>query len=1737
MPAPILPALNAQVITDPTALYACLNVYNQLTCFIETIRNSPAQLLSAGVPQKLQVLAQRGGELLNSYIEHMLGICFQREMNERSCALIIDVDKARQALMTAEVKQLLSVLYSPPPFIPPEITVDDFSQEITLFLASSGLSSIGIPADLNKQVFKQLKQLLTREGALKTATGEDSDRLLLQFLSSRREGCYITGQMITALFIPFIKEGDRLFSGLGTALYHLITCDPLRILFPVNAAPSNGERLKVTALPKPDNDIERQAAGAHPSHLPVIAFPGAQPYYGPHLENRLYRISHHSTALFYGPYLTIESPRCRSKPDANRTYLARDFAGTTVDGQLNPDRGLVFYQLNTGRSAVIIDAAKGDAVVYLEVPASSETKATSMREVSAAFRPTPVLKKSGPTTAIKAYKERVGGTAADWIREKLQHLDRTMSLFSAADAQRLPAKAAFSWQSRKEARSLNGSTAARSKTLIKNPNIEQLFPDDYTYDDITYCYKPLLGNGIKAFSVLNMVEKMLGDSCMPFLTSGQPDVDNNTRVIPQVIALFYSCANLDMSRQPLSWVVNGYVKYILYLLNIDNVFEQNRYVEIYTLLNTLSNIDESLAVKLRGYIKIDSGSDFIDARLSRVIGIISFPFHRAGGNVYRTHEMRGWKLMLGMLIEQYFPVGRRGKPMERANDFIYLLTDNSVKNANKQKFMKMLTYPPLCFIIELMSLDVLHERLINDKHQEIISLMYKFNAIELGRHDALAFSSQTVVEQIYALHHGNNTLSKSDSISIIRRSLITSVRITFNFIMENWFYQSSPKEIKLNIYNLFITCWLKGTSRSLRKGDLFQGGVLSFEFNNNRHFFYIDDSAECSYLGASEDIVKNEMLNNRNFFKGGNIQEVFFEKTGHRFNEIEGELSLLLNNIGSFNVGTDFSQAAEVFVDHIAFSTPRKNKLTGSTFTTRMQDWYSDISFASFIPLWGCYDGVSNQQFDTIEKIIICGVEAPTLSFVADKSGDLIKSIKNTLYLRPQDLFSDITDTTSSSGTLYLSPGRGLILSTEMPGEAAGVKVTGSASEMIARFHGSSVESFSTYQSSSESLFYYEKNGAKNIHMPKESLSSIRAIETSVSLNDISSSMYSLEGEVTVNNIVKYTIEDGLLAKEEDINMFLDMIHGRIKDRQKQSLHATIEILGEISNGLLANVPHLITRKTGIKAVAYSVILMAALEVFKASVLAVYNEEKHGGYQDTNIIDFKLRFFDKLKLQFEIKKNDTAKPVSIERNIELTSEQNQEFQRKGIVRVPEQERVNFSLLQKQSKIASNLNKIIMDSLLLGLPFPRGKLPSLSLALESGLTSLSVSDSYFRVLSMQADDFIDLLSYRQKINFALKESRVFCKETNSVSAGVLSTIRREELSLLDALIKYKRQGVQIVYPDSITLQTQVLLEAYRNANVSDYVKEYNRVHRWQFLRIVPQEYLNFTTDKLVHYLRMHKNVEPDAINITRIDFSPFILSVFPLREIDRHKQCNNFSHQQKPVFIFPQGLPADVSLMLHQIINASPEQLLGDRATHLDQHRMSGLGIESVKSMVTPYYTMPARLFYHSRIIRYGFLQSELERLRFNYWQNGRMQTFSLIEVLAGRLKGAHEGHPFMQSNRMLKDEITRYLGATAGELKAERRKIELYYALYRREEVYSLHPSEFINCIAQRYGVTQDINDEVIVEIIFLHRRQSKTLKEALADNTDNSIVAYPMGWPGEACNEMDVYRGIRYGNLTPQVG
>lgn len=90
-------------------------------------------------------------------------------------------------------------------------------------------------------------------------------------------------------------------------------------------------------------------------------------------------------------------------------------------------------------------------------------------------------------------------------------------------------------------------------------------------------------------------------------------------------------------------------------MKIENIFDEQDGGELYYLLKRFGYIDAALSFELKRFIKIKSGSDYIDKRLADIIAILAFPFHLLKNKAYHTHEMRGWKLMLGLLIEQYFP--------------------------------------------------------------------------------------------------------------------------------------------------------------------------------------------------------------------------------------------------------------------------------------------------------------------------------------------------------------------------------------------------------------------------------------------------------------------------------------------------------------------------------------------------------------------------------------------------------------------------------------------------------------------------------------------------------------------------------------------------------------------------------------------------------------------------------------------------------------------------------------------------------------------------------------------------------------------------------------------------------------------------------------------------------------------------------------------------------------------------
>lgn len=115
---------------------------------------------------------------------------------------------------------------------------------------------------------------------------------------------------------------------------------------------------------------------------------------------------------------------------------------------------------------------------------------------------------------------------------------------------------------------------------------------------------------------------------------------------------------------------------------------------------------------------------------------------------------------------------------------------------------------------------------------------------------------------------------------------------------------------------------------------------------------------------------------------------------------------------------------------------------------------------------------------------------------------------------------------------------------------------------------------------------------------------------------------------------------------------------------------------------------------------------------------------------------------------------------------------------------------------------------------------------------------------------------------------------------------------------------------------------------------------------------------------------------------------------------------------------------------------------------------------------------------------------------------------------------------------MLRREIAGYCRANAALQGEERQNIELYYAIYRRDAVYLAQTDEFIRRIAQRYGVEETLTQAAEVLMIDAYGSQRKTLLAALDDKTDNAIIGYPVDWPAEARNELDVYRDVRFGNL-----
>jgi len=1693
-----------QAVGQPTTpVLSLLKTYNGFTQFIDRIRNAPVALLSqsfiVGYQSRVEPLSGR----LNAMVETLLSRASQPLLQGPCFAPFIDVVKAGHALRTAENLQLLNALYQPAPFPPPEIEDSEFSKQMAYFLSFAGLSATGIPVEFNRQVLRQLSRALAQAGALRGVTANEiaaqCERPLLLFLSSRLTGRYITPEMAVFALIPMLKQANTLINGLGTALYHIMTCNPLRLAFPDTA-----DR---TGWQKDTRHAQQQAAPLTPDAetLPGYRLPGMAPCYGPPSAIGRYEIAPQSSAFFCGHYRATPGGYCVNAPSENGSAVGFVTAGVAGYARVWPQQRQIALAMTTGRLGVTLDTA---GAWFLDLSAPVATGVSPARP------------------AFDAQSLTVDSIMATLTRG-IQRIERRMSIIGRVYAQPQADYVPHRWHTGNRApRAINSvplppdpSDRAKNNT----PNIERIFPNEYVYDDITRRYKPLFIADSTDFTLIDLVKAMLDDVTVAWLCS------DKEQIMPVPVQRFYACANLDMRNQSRTWAVNGYINYIFHLLKIENIFDEQGGGELYYLLKRFGYIDAALSFELKRFIKIKSGSDYIDKRLADIIAILAFPFHLLKNKAYHTHEMRGWKLMLGLLIEQYFPQEKRGKPLERCNEFIYLITDVSVTPADRKKFRSMLTHPPLSFVVQLMAQDLLHERLSENNLERVIELLSTFHLIDKQRTQALKLSSHVVVEQIYAFYKDDNTLAKNDRINIIRDSLISSVELTLRFIIDNWFNQSRKGQVKVGIQIIILNCWIKGAARSLSNNNLFQGGVVSFEFNTSKYLFFIDDSGSCSFLGPNESEARADMLNNKKFFKEGDIKSAFLEKTGYEFEQIDGGLDLSFSELGSFIVDDDFSEAATCFVDRIAFSSARKNKLIGSTFLTRMEDWARDISLASFIPLWGCYDGFRSPSYDNVEKNIVCSFEAPTLSLVAKKGVELTKTVKSLFSFRPQDLFSEATDTLSSSRTLFMSPARGITLSSEVPTEIFTAKDTSAATHTIARLHGSSIESFSTYATAEQPVYYFGSARPILLHTSDSFTLPINSLEISASMGDLASTFSSFSGRVSLNSQLIYSDDGEPLAFEDDIRRFLDIVVDRRREHQRQSIQATLAIVEELSNIFLANIPGMITRKVGAKAFAYSLLMVATLEVIKASILAWYNEDKHGGYQDTNVVDFQLKFIDKIKMQLAMNISSGEgrhdQPRLIERSIPLSEEETREVIRQGVVPLPVEERINTRRYASVSALAYEFNQSVMDILLLGLPLPREPMRAMSLT-QSTDNSLSLpSRLYFKTLSLEPENFLALLTYRYGLDYVLDDVPVSC-----VSCLKGPGKRQEYIRLADALVKYKNTPAVIRYPALINRQLQQALEEYRHARVADYVREYNRVHALQYLRLGEQQYLNADYAQLREYLFTRKKVELADLEITQIDFQPF--RVWSGKFIELCERVIPTEKARPFITLLPENIPADVALMLHQYLHATPEQRLGERASCIAQNRQSGLGIGIVKSAVTPYYTLPAALFFTSRLLRYGLARKDWEALTFEFSSNGQVERVSLMGVLAGRLHVYLKSQPLLRGNKMLRREIAGYCRANAALQGEERQNIELYYAIYRRDAVYLAQTDEFIRRIAQRYGVEETLTQAAEVLMIDAYGSQRKTLLAALDDKTDNAIIGYPVDWPAEARNELDVYRDVRFGNL-----
>lgn len=1686
----VLPANNPDL-----SVKEALSHYNQFARFIATISNAPQRLLSGWHSASRNSLPR--------------------------------IKSNASVLESAEHQQLLAALYRPSSFPPPESIKSDLAEEVADFLELSGLANIGIPAPINRVVLTQLKVILGDAGLYH---GPQDDGWLLNYLARHYRGSYFSLSMIMTAICPLSQRLDTLIPGLGTALYHILSCQPLHILFPVS-------------LPIETESSELIYKESNP--IKMLFLPSMQPCFGPTLTNNLYWLAPNTTTLFQSPYIDALGETCPAFKEIPANKQVNPNNVTSVFGELYSDIGRLFYAVVTTQQPVAINTQEDKSGLYLlqkerlqkeRATTNVSGKALRIKSSSVTASP-PLLNKISAVNDMPAPMDNVITT----VRRALFWLDKQSRFLPVAEAGSITPFIQPSWSA-----SLRRPREIAESLVPKPLTLDKFFPDDYHYLDITRRLRVWAGPNGARLTVIQLVEKLLTEETRRYLME---DVDG---AMPEAVANYYRCARLEVNQQPKSWKINGFLKYLLHLLNIERIFQTEDYNALYTLLGRLHPLDEKFVTALAAFIKPNSGSKGIDEILRGVISHLAFPLHLLAKDNYTSHEMRGWKILFGLCLEHYFPAHLRGKPMDTANDFINLLRDGLKNGEDKTKIISLLTQPPLSFVFELMTLDLLHEKLVDNQSGRIVSLLSTFRQEEVLRYRILSLGSRAVVEKLYTLERQTDARTQRESVDTIRSSLVSSTAITLKFILSNWFYQSSLDRLKVSVLRINFSCWLKPTSKQLTGRSLFQGGAFRFEFNQSVFFFFIDESGECSYLAAGETQAKNELLSNKKFYREGNINEAFFTTTGHELSDIDGGLNLSfeeVNKLGPLGLGDNnafLQQIATAFVDNVAFNTPRKNKLLGSTFGTRMKSWYSGLSLEVFVPLWGCYDSLKDKQQDEIEKLIVCSIEAPTASLLVQKGSELIKALKSSFYINPQDLFTDLSESASSLRTLFISPRHGIYVASEASTEILSSVISPAthslgvnpASAMITQIHGSSVESFSSLGSSGRSSCYF----ASGPNTPLEPMTMhalpINTIQTSASIGNIHSSTTSLRGQINMNSMLSLPSEN-MMPREDDIMRFLGVLNDRVRERRWQLLQLSLTILAETTDALLGNIPSLLLKKAGLKLVLQAILLIATIETFKAYILAAYNEYKHGGYQDTQIEDFKLKFIDGNRLSLEFTGTGGASKIHHETRIDY--ETAQALTQQGLVKLPLDDLIKATDFEGEEQAAWAFNRAIMDRLLMGLAIPASlsmsskhrRLPGSTYPFTGAQQPGNISSlpfAYLKLLTLDAENFVALLSWLHQVDYLLEEVEVISWQIPQYHTAQPAHFTR----VIDALKLPQYKQSHIIYPDFIANDIQQALERYRHASATDYINETNRLHRLQYLPLTPARYLNFSFSQLQQYLLDHYRLDISRLEVTRVDWQPFTITTLSLKQAVLQRNVARPRYNDKPQFIFAAEIPAKGVIFLYQYLNATPEQLLSERATRLTHNRRAGLGIGQLKSLYTPYFSLPAALFLSSRIVRYGFDRAELMAQRFEFCQSGQCREVGLLEVLHDKLSVQLESSSLLRGNDMLRREFEDYLSARDSDREDERKNRALYRAMYVENTRSRLNATDFIVRISLKYSAAINIKLDVLVDVIDSYTSRTMTLQQALEDQTDNTLVAFPDDWPQEVCIEFDVYRQTRYGNLLP---